>query len=68
MEREVPSNTLRVPLIFVLIYLATSVLNADDELRLMMMEGGKAFRKVAGCVPHDMGDPGTNHCMASSQY
>lgn len=37
---------------------ATSVLKADDELRLMMMAGGKAVRKVSGCVPHDMGDPG----------
>lgn len=41
------------------IYIATSCLNEDNEIRLMMMAGQKAFRKVSGCVPHDLGDPGT---------
>lgn len=37
--------------------IATSCLNEDNEIRLMMMAGQKAFRKVSGCVPHDLGDP-----------
>jgi len=42
----------------ILFHSATSVLDTDNDTRVMMMSGLKAFRKVPGCVPHDVGDPG----------
>lgn len=36
---------------------AESIALADDEIRPMSGSGGKAPRKVAGAVPHDLGGP-----------
>ena len=35
--------------------IAASVLSEDHEMRLMIMDGKKAPRKIAGAVPHDVG-------------
>lgn len=46
-------------IVFIYLFVAaTSVLDTDSEIRIMMMSGAKAYRKVPGCVPHDVGDPG----------
>ena len=37
---------------------AQRVNQADGDLILTMMEGLHCRRKVAGCIPHDIGDPG----------
>ena len=43
----------------VLIYLiALAVNQTDTQVMLTMMNGRNCRRKVPGCVPHDIGDPG----------
>lgn len=37
---------------------AQTVNQTDNQLTLTMMNGRNCQRKVAGCVPHDVGDPG----------
>ena len=37
---------------------AQTVNQTDDQSILTMMNGRNCQRKVAGCIPHDVGDPG----------
>ena len=42
-------------------FLADYVNKSDFKQRLTMMSGRSCSRKVQGCVPHDIGDPGKNN-------
>lgn len=42
-----------------LLFLAGDTITAEDRERVkFLMAGENGIRKVANCVPHDIGDPG----------
>lgn len=41
--------------------LAQTVNQSDNEIWMTMMNGHYCKRKVPGCIPHDIGDPGKRH-------
>ena len=43
---------------FEFLLVAQTVNQTDDQCMLTMMNGRSCQRKIAGCIPHDVGDPG----------